>query len=237
MASFLMSILSGISGGGGGFVTTPLAIFLGLTPQQAIATGKIGGLGTTIGSLEGFQKEKIARWRIVLPLIILATIIGLTAPLIIKNLDNDIYRRLMGAALLALTPVIWFRKIGYAAHKPAPWVKFLAGPALVVAMLMQAIFSTGMGALVMLVLMGMMGMKALEANVSKRFSQVVLNVLIVLGLLSSGLIVWKVAIVLLIGNTLGGYMGSKIAIEKGNKFVTKVFVVLMTVSGIGLLLG
>ena len=43
--SLLMSILSGIGGGGGGFIMTPLAIFLGLTPQQAIASGKIGGLG------------------------------------------------------------------------------------------------------------------------------------------------------------------------------------------------
>jgi uncharacterized membrane protein YfcA len=42
-AGFLMSILGGIAGGGGGFVMTPLAIFLGLTPAQAVSTGKFAG--------------------------------------------------------------------------------------------------------------------------------------------------------------------------------------------------
>src|SRR5437868_731487 len=94
--SFLMSIISAIGGGGGGFITTPLAIFLGLTPQQAIATGKIAGLGTTLGSLQGLTKAKIHRWKIIVPLMLLATVVGLISPFVIKNLDNEVYRKLIG---------------------------------------------------------------------------------------------------------------------------------------------
>lgn len=237
VVSFLMSIISGIGGGGGGFITTPLAIFLGLTPQQAIATGKIGGLGTTLGSLHGLTRVKIHNWKIVLPLMVLAAIVGLLTPFIIKNLDNELYRQLIGIALIGLIPVVWLRKIGIREHTPQVWQKVAAVPLLIVTLFMQAIFSTGMGSLVVLVLMGLMGMKALEANVTKRFSQVILNTLIVLGLLTTGLIIWEVAAVLFVGNTIGGYIGSKIAIKKGDEFITRVFMFLMLISGLKLVFG
>lgn len=237
VVSFLMSIVSGIGGGGGGFITTPLAIFLGLTPQQAIATGKIGGLGTTIGSIHGLSTAKLHRWRVVIPLMILAAIVGLISPYIIKSLDNELYRQLIGTALILLIPVVWLRKVGIRDENPTSWQKILAVPLLAITLFMQAIFSAGLGSLVVLVLMGFLGMKALEANITKRFSQIILNTLLVLGLLTSGLIVWEVATALFLGNIIGGYIGSKIAIKKGNEFITKVFMILMLVSGLELIFG
>ena len=237
IASFLMSVVSGIGGGGGGFIITPLAIFLGLTPQQAIATGKFGGLGTTLGSLQGLAGAKIHRWRVVVPLMLLAAIVGLLSPLIIKNLDNEIYRHLIGVTLVLLIPVVWLKEVGIKEHTPKEWQRVLAIPLLIVTLFMQAVFSSGMGTLVVLVLMAFMGMRALEANITKRFSHVILNSLVVLGLLGSGLIIWEVAAVLFAGNIIGGYIGSKIALKKGDKFVTKIFVVLMLVSGLELIFG
>lgn len=237
IASFLMAVISGVGGGGGGFITTPLMIFLGLTPQQAIASGKLGGLGVTFGSLHGFSKEKIHKWNVVLPLMLLAAAIGFVGPLIITNLDNEIYRRLIGALLILLIPVLWLRKIGIKAHDAAGWQKVLAIPLLVITLLMQAIFSSGMGALVVIVLMGFLGMRALEANVTKRFSQVLLNIMLVLGLIGSGLIIWEVSIVLFVSGILGGWIGSKIAIKRGDQFVTRIFAILMFISGLELIFG
>lgn len=235
VVSFLMAILSGIGGGGGGFIGTPLLIFLGLSPQQAIATGKIGGLGTTLGSLRGLSKAKIHNWKLVLPMMGLAAIAGLTAPLIITQLDNEVYRRLIGVLLIALIPVVLLKKIGIKPHSPALWQKIVAVPALMITLLLQGIFSSGLGSLVVLVLAGLLGMRALEANVTKRFSQVILNSLIVLGLLGSGLIVWEVAAVQFATNTVGGYAGAKIAIKRGDSFITYVFIMFMFVSGLELI--
>lgn len=235
--SFLTSIVSGIGGGGGGFIGTPLLIFLGLTPQQAVATGKIGGLGVTLGSLQGLAKAKVHKWDMVIKLMLLATIIGLLAPHVITHIDNGLYRKILGALLIVLIPIILFKEIGIKTGKASPWKRFLGWPVLVVTLLLQAVFSGGMGTLVVLALMGLMGMKVLEANVTKRFSQAILNVLIVLGLLGSGLIIWSVAATLFASNTAGGYIGSQIAIKRGDRFITYVFVILMLISGLGLMLG
>jgi uncharacterized membrane protein YfcA len=235
--SFLMSIVSAIGGGGGGFILTPLAIFLGLTPQQAIATGKIGGLATTLGSLQELRRAKVHHWRSVLPLMALATAVGLISPFIIKNIDNDIYQRIIGVLLILLVPVVWYKKVGTVEHRTSAWQKALGYIVLLITLLMAAIFSSGLGVLVVLTLMGLMGMKALEANVTKRYSQVILNSLLVLGLVGSHLIVWKVAAVVAVTNASGAVIGSKMALKRGDEFITKVFVVLMLISGLALVFG
>lgn len=233
----LTSTVSGIGGGGGGFILTPLLIFLGLTPQQAVATGKFGGLGITLGSLEGLTRAKVHRWKVILPLMLLATVIGLLAPLVITRLDNELYRTLLGILLIGLVPIIIIKKTGVKERQVQSWQKMLAVPVLIITMFMQAIFSGGMGSLVVLTLMGLLGMRALEANVTKRFSQVILNSLIVLGLLRSGLIIWQVAAMQFFVHSAGGYVGSKIAIKKGDKFIAYVFAALMFISGLELIFG
>src|ERR1044072_4723910 len=221
--SILTSIHSEIGGGGDGFIGTPLLIFLSLRQQQAVASGKIAGLGVTLGSLKGLTTAKLHRWNRVIPLMILATLIGLAAPLIIKNLDNEVYRIIIGIFLLCLAPLIVLKKLGVEEKTVPRWQQAIGFPLLIITLLMQAVLSSGMGTLVVLVLMGCLGMRALEANVTKRFSSLILNAVTALGLLTSGLIVWEVALTLFVTNAIGGYIGSKIALKKGDQFINYVF--------------
>jgi uncharacterized membrane protein YfcA len=234
---FGSSILSGIAGGGAGFITTPFLILLGLTPAQAIATGKVTGLSVSAASLTGLRGVAPTSKKLLISIMTLAFVIGIGAPLVITNLDSDTYRRILGVLLLAMIPVLLFKKIGHATHHPSR-AKEIAGYALLAVTLgMQAVFSAGMGTLVNVVLMAFLGMNALEANITKRYSQVILNAVIVLGVLGSGLIVWQIAIAGVISGAAGGYIGGKIAVKKGNRFAVSVFVGLMFVSALALLFG
>lgn len=215
---------------------TPFMIFLGLTPQQAIASGKIGGLGVTLGSLQGLTKAKVHRKKPIILMMILAGVVGVIAPHLITRLDNEVYRNILGVLIILLVPLMIYKKVGVKKRSPATWQKIIAGPVLFGTLLLQAVFSGGMGSLVVLTLMSLVGMTALEANVTKRFSQVLMNSLLVIGLWGTGLIIWEVAIVLFSCNIVGGYIGAHIAIKQGDKFVTYVIAGLMIVSGIGLLI-
>jgi len=58
---FIVSILAGFVGaavGGGGLISIPLLLFLGIPPQVTLATNKFGGLGVSVGALYKFIKEK-----------------------------------------------------------------------------------------------------------------------------------------------------------------------------------
>jgi uncharacterized protein len=235
-AGFVMAVLSGIAGAGAGFVTTPLGIILGLSPAQAVATGKFNGLAVSVGSLSGMSKKagSVSRWK-VLPVMLLALLIGLVTPFIIKSLDNDFYQVALAILLLLLIPVVIIKKVGVKKYHPKPWQKWAGSGLLTLSLLLQGIFSGGLGTLVNLVLMGMLGMDAAEANVTKRWSQLILNITIIAGVVGSGLIVWQVAAVGVAATFSGSFLGGRIALRRGNAFVMHVMVVLMLISAITLL--
>lgn len=114
VVSFIASLFSGISGGGGGFITTPTLILLGLPPAQAVSSGKFVGLSVAIGSLGGMKQVQSQKlWRKVLPVVLLAFVIGLLAPFVIKNLNPTVYQRALGLLLLLMIPVLMFKKVSY----------------------------------------------------------------------------------------------------------------------------
>jgi uncharacterized membrane protein YfcA len=239
LVSFVTAIVSGIAGGGAGFINTPLLILLGLSPAQAIATGKLSGLAVATSSLTGLQSVPIRSKKLVAGIMAMALVIGLVAPLIITNLNSELYQRLLGVLLLAMLPVMFFSKIGRTSKQPSARSETVGYILLAGTLFLQAIFSAGMGTLVNIVLMACLGMSALEANVTKRYSQVVLNTVIVLGVLvvAADTIVWPVALVGIVSAAAGGFIGGKLAIKKGDKFVLVVFSGLIFVSAIALLVG
>ena len=237
VAGFVMSIFSGIAGAGGGFVMTPLGIFLGLTPAQAISSGKFTGLSVTVGSLFGMKRVhgSVSRAR-VMPVMALALVVGLLVPFAIKSFDNDAYRIALGIMLLLMIPVMIFKKVGIKRSEASLIKKIFGGFLLSLALALQGIFSGGLGTLVNVVLMGMMGMTALEANLTKRWSQLLLNSAIIAGVIGSGLIVWHVVAVGVASTFWGSYIGGRIAVSKGDEFILRIMIILMFVSGVGLII-
>jgi uncharacterized membrane protein YfcA len=238
IAGFFMSILSGIAGAGGGFVMTPLGILLGLTPAQAVSSGKFSGLSITIGSLFGMKKAhgRVSKARVI-PIMILAFIVGLAVPFVIKTLDSEVYRVTLGIILLLMIPVMIIKKVGIKSHQTSKWQKALGGGLLTLALVLQGVFSGGLGTLVNIVLMSMLGMTAIEANITKRWSQLILNVTIIIGVLWSGLLVWPVVAVGVTSTFFGSMLGGKIAVDRGDALILRVMIGLMFISAIALIAG
>ncbi len=238
VVGFVMSIFSGAAGAGAGFVTTPLGILLGLTPAQAVSTGKFNGLAVAVGSLSGMQwtGARVSKARVI-PVMLLAFAVGLAVPFVITSLDSGTYRTALGVILLLMIPIVFLKQIGLKPRRPPLWQKYAGGGLLTLSLLLQGIFSGGLGALVNLVLMGMLGMTAIEANITKRWSQLMLNSTIILGVIGSGLIVWQVAAVGVASTLAGSFLGGRMAAQRGNAFMMHVMIVLLLVSGTALILG
>lgn len=238
VVSFFASVLSGVSGGGGGFITTPLAIFLGLSPAQAISTGKFSGLAISVGSLIGMKEanDRVSKARVI-PVIVLAFIVGLFVPHIIKTFDNEAYRVALGVIILLMIPIMIINNVGVRSYHPKIWQKFAGSGLLALSFFIVGIFSGGLGMLVNMVLMGMLGMTAIEANITKRWAQLIMNLTIIVGVIGSGLIAWPVMAVGVSTTFIGSIIGGKLAVKKGDAFVVRIMVVLMAVSAIALIFG
>lgn len=58
LVAFVASVLSGIAGGGMGFVTTPFWLVLGMSPAQGGATGAFMATGMSISSVMAFRTSE-----------------------------------------------------------------------------------------------------------------------------------------------------------------------------------
>jgi len=237
-AGLLMSILSGIAGAGAGFVMSPLAIVLGLSPAQAISSGKFNGLAVTIGSLTGLRahKTQIHKKRIV-ALMALALAVGLLVPYVIRAFDSRYYRLSLGVMLLLLIPVMIYKKVGIKPHTPTTAQKVLGSIFLTGSLFLQGAFSGGLGSLVNIVLMGFLGQTANEAHITKRLSQIVLNTTIIVSVIGDKLIVWQAAAVGASTMMVGSYIGGRIAVKKGDGFAIYIMLGLMFASSLALIIG
>lgn len=237
-ASFSMSIFSGISGGGAGFITTPLAILFGLTPAQAVSSGKFNGLATTIGSLSSLRVRKgSVRKRSIAAIMALAFVVGLLVPYLIRSFDSKFYRITLGVILLAMIPLLMWKKIGRETRRPSSVQKGVGGVLLTASLFLQGAFSGGLGSLVNIVLMGLLGQTANEAHITKRWSQLILNVTIIFGVLHDHFIVWPVALTGAGTNLIGSHLGGHIATRKGDAFAVKTLLILIAAAATFLILG
>ncbi len=231
----LSSTLSGMGGGGGGFITIPYFLFIGLTPAHALATAKLGGIGTSVGGISVYRGKGLIRKKLVIPFMCLTVVFACLSAWLIPQIDAGIFQKVIGVVLIVLTPTLFIKK---AAFQPGERSR----PFIVIGFVCYAVFSflqtlvgTGMGSILVLVLMFLFGLTALEASATKRVAQSVQSVILFVLLGIQGFVMWWHGLAALVGSLIGSSIGTRIAIKKGAQFVKFILAIVMLTSGIALL--
>lgn len=233
--TFGTSLLSGMAGGGGGFVITPFLIAIGLTPQQSIATGKLGALGLDSGALLAFRRRRTRHKLIALFLILAAIITGAISSLAIRHIGNENLQLVIGILNLAMIPLLFIKHHQLKSRRRHYLFQALGGVAILAVMLAQGIFSSGIGILINVFLILFFGISALETNFIKRRASLLSDVIILGGLLGSEFINYKYGLICMAAAVSGGYIGSKFMLHEGEKFARYALVAFMLVSGVWLI--
>lgn len=230
------SLLSGMSGGGGGFITIPyFLLVVGLPPANALATAKMGGIGTSFGAMTAFRGKGLVHKGLVFKLMAITFVCSLISAWLIPRLDPLLFQRVIGVFLLLLIPTLFINK---AAFQPGARAKHWVGLGFVlytVFSFLQTLIGTGMGSILVLILMFIFGLSALESNATKRVAQSIQSAILFVLLAIQGLVYWWHGVAGLLGSTIGSHIGTHIAIKKGDRFVKFMLAVVMLTSGIALL--
>jgi uncharacterized membrane protein YfcA len=233
--TLVVSVLSGLSGGGGGFILTPYLIFIGLTPQQAIATGKMAGLGVAGGAMIAFKGKGLVNRRLALPLMIMTFSCALAAAYFLPKIDAEFLQRFIGGLLIVLVPTLFINKKSLKPGHRSKRAEVFGFMLAFMIILFQTMIGSGMATLLVLVLMFCFGLTALEANATKRVAQVVQAALLTVLLFVQGLVMLGHGLAAMTGSFIGCHIGSKIALKKGSQFVKFFLAITMLASGIALL--
>lgn len=220
------SFLSNIAGGGGALLTLPALLALGVPAVEAVGTQKLGAIGLVTGSSISTRHKHVVRQDHLLPLIGIGVVASLIGPQVALKLDEESVK-VITSILIATTALVSLFTWQIAGHtrQMKRWQIKLGYFAYLITLTTQAAFAAGIGVLSSYVLIGLIGMSAIESVSTRRIIGLVILPLqlIIFGL--AGEINYALGLALLAGTIIGGFAGMKLAIDKGSEFVKRAMAV------------
>lgn len=241
VASLAANFFSALSGGGAGLIQFPMLIFLGLPFGVALATHKVASVALGLGATVRHLKESHLERRF--SLIILAA--GLPGVVLgaatILEVPEKLATFLLGVLTFSLGLYSIFKPGLGMEHTPRnregrPLVTGMIG--LFVVGFLNGSITSGTGLFLTIWLIHHFG---LDYKRAVAYTLVLCGLIwngvgaLVLGFL--GTVAWNWMPALLAGSLIGGYLGSHVAIRKGNLWIKPAFELVTLLIGIKLILG
>ncbi len=237
--SLVANTLSAMAGGGAGLLQLPVLLFLGLSFSTALATHKIASVALGIGATLRHMREGTLDYRFCSFILVC----GLPGVILGADIILKIPEGWTIFSLGCLTSGLGIYSIGQRSLglKAEPRNRdrkglFIGGLILLVIGILNGSLTSGTGLFVTLWLVRWFGLD---------YKTAVTYVLILVGLFwnSAGAITvslqqtpqWDWLPALLVGATLGSYLGAHLAITQGNKLVKRAFETLTVLVGIKLI--
>ncbi len=225
-AAFFAGILNAIAGGGT-FLTFPALVFAGVPPIVANATSAIAVFPGYLSSAAGFRTDiaTIDRKRLIRQCT-LSLAGGLFGALLLLVSSNDFFTMIVPFLLLASTAIFAFqdRILAWGRSGGIQLTPYGAAGTLLVS-IYGGYFNGGLG-IVLLALYALWGLTQINLmNGLKNGISFVISAISVLTFALAGLIVWPAAIIMMIANIFGGYIGAKIAKRLSKPVVRAIIIV------------
>ena len=224
--------------GSGSLITLPFLMFMGLPVNLANGTNRIAILLQNVVAVSNFQRSKILDLKKGKWLLIPAVIGSLFGAQLANNLNEIILERSIAVVLI----VILFTMI----FKPSKWLKeqeFLLAKKINVWQILIFFFigfyggfiQAGVGFFLLTALVFSAGYDLVKANALKVFIILCYTPFSLLVFVNHGDVNWLYGLVLAIGTMTGAFIASKLAIEKGAKFVRWIVIIIILVTILKLL--
>lgn len=222
--------------GAGGWVSLPFLIFLGLTPQAAIAVDRLGTIGQTFAALLKYIKAKSIRWDYIIPFVILSQIATLIGTKILLSSDPKILQKILGLVLVILLPFLFTNKnLGVIRKHVNNFRKTLGLTIYFLLLIFNGIFGVGTGVPSFYNSMYNFGFTIIEANSTNLIPWFLLSVSSTIIFINKGILDFRSGIFFVLGMIVGGYIGAHVALKAGNLKLKKALAVVVVLAGIKLL--
>ena len=211
--------------GGGSLLTIPILIFMGLPPNTANATNRIAIFWQNIFAIRKFDNAGLveARYSIYLGL---ASVPGaVIGALMAVAIDGVVFVKLLALLMLAVGVAILFGSsrradyaegIGHSQSWKGVLVLFLVG-------IYGGFVHAGVGFIIILVLTWLTTFSLAKINSIKVIVAFIYTIPVIGIFILEDAIDWTHGLVLAVGTSLGGWLGSVFSIAKGDKWI-KIFV-------------
>jgi uncharacterized protein len=233
IAAFLAGLVDAVAGGGG-LIQTPAALIL--LPQYSIAT-VIGSLkipafcGTCMATVQYARKVKL-NYTMLGCMAVIAFCAAMAGSKLLTLVTNDFMKPLL-LTILTGVAIYTYTKKDFGAHSAKDHTvrqQWLFG--ILISMVLgfyDGFIGPGAGSFLMLAFITGMGFDFLRASAHAKMVNLATNLGSVIFFMISGKIIYTIALPMAACNALGGWLGAKLAIGKGNAFIRIFFLVVVCV--------
>ena len=212
--------------GGGGMITVPALLSVGMPPVAALATNKMQSIVGTTMAVATYRRKGLMSLRALLPAAIAGFVGSMLGALIVSRIDTSVLSVAVPVALIAIAGYFLFAPRLTDADRTArlsftPWlpvVTFGAG-------LYDGVFGPGTGSFCTMAFVMLFGLGVTRAAGHTKAVNWATNCGALVLFIFSGAVVWQVALVMAIGQILGGYLGAATGIRFGVKVIRPLVVV------------
>ena len=219
--------------GGGGLIQLP-ALLIGLpgaSVAQIAATNKLASFcGTSISAATYWRRIRPDP-RTFLPLMLAAFVGSFGGALVASQMPRSAFDPIILVALVVVASYVWFKpSVG-----ELTLLRFSGGRHLLtVALTGLAVgfydgsIGPGTGSFFVFALVGLLGYNFLEASAKAKLANWATNLAALVVFVPQGVVLWELALPMAAANIVGGYLGARVAVARGSRFVRAFFLVVVS---------
>jgi uncharacterized membrane protein YfcA len=230
VVGFVVGFINTIAGGAS-LISLPVLIFLGLPPSVANGTNRVAiAIQTAIG-VAGFKSKGVSTFPFNIYLGIAALFGSILGAYIAVDIRGETFNRILAIIMIIVVLIIVFKpKINLENLQER-----LTGKYLWIGMIAFFFFgiyggfiNAGIGFVILLFLHYVHRMSLVRANATKVAVVFIYTLAALAVFILNDKVIWKVGLVLAIGNGVGAWFSSRISVKKGDGFI-KTFLVVMVI--------
>lgn len=232
IAAFAAGFIDAIVGGGG-LIQTPAALIL--LPQFPVAT-VIGSLkipafcGTALATMQYMRKVKM-HWQMLLLMTVLAFTSAYFGSMLLSQVHNDFLKPLLLCILITVA-IYTYSKKNFGVHSEKDHSRrtkiiysiFIS----IVIGFYDGFIGPGAGSFLVMAFIVLLGFDFLRASAHAKMINLSTNLGSIVFFMLKGSILYKIAIPMAVCNAVGGTLGARLAIAKGNQFIRVFFLLVVT---------
>ncbi|HVG13331.1 MAG TPA: TSUP family transporter [Chitinophagaceae bacterium] len=234
LAAFCAGFVDAIVGGGG-LIQTPVALVLlpHLPVVNVIGSLKIPAFsGTSLAAAQYLRKVKL-NWQLVPVICTIAFFASYAGSELLSNVSNSFMKPVLLVVLLLVALYTFSKKnFGQQEHKiHTNNSLYIYG--IVIALVIgfyDGFIGPGTGSFLILAFISLLGFDFLHASAYAKLVNLATNLGSITLFILKGKVIWMIALPMAISNALGGALGANLAISKGNKFIRRFFLFIVTIT-------
>jgi uncharacterized membrane protein YfcA len=214
--------------GGGGLITVPVLMWVGVPPQMVLGTNKMQACCGTLLAVVRYAKAGLVTRADVRLTVLVTFLFALLGTYGVTQVSNDLLKKLVPWMLLAIAIYAFITpKFGqvHGRARLSPMVfALLVGSVLG---FYDGFFGPGTGSFWTLACISLLGLELTRATAYTKVVNLTSNVASLLAFLRADCVRFDIAAVMIVGQLIGARLGSGLVVKHGAPFVRVVFLIVV----------